>query len=341
MSRILVHGITIDIHTSNDSLLKSIEEYYQIFLVESTDTAPDIVVNLDLIGYFEKIPKKILPSEGSIRVGDTIWIHKEKKEYTFQDREIMAQITWDTSGSMCIEAYLKPLAIRHWVNIALQGTTRISKYYNRFFIKTCIHDPLFVLLEKKFGIILLHATAVTNGKKTFVFSGLGGSGKSTTAAAFSTQHGYTILADNYVLLKGKTLYPFPELARVTKETENLLGIRLKKKADGIKSYLQNDTKSVQESYEVRAIFLCSYGDSFRVDLVNDVNTSFENMLAINHYTKEFPEYGNLALLSLLSEYNTGSVRMEELKNICQENHVYFLQNDKNIISHIPEIASFQ
>lgn len=341
MISISAHGISIHVHTDNDSLRKSIQDYYQIFLTEPTDETPNIVIHLNLLWYFERIKEKISPSEWSVRVWDTVWVHKERREYTFQEREIVAQITWDTAWSMCIRAYLKPLMIRHWVNILLQWTTRISKYYNRFFIKACIHDPLFLHLERKFGIVLLHATAVTNGKKTFVFSWLWWSGKSTTAAAFSTQQGYTILADNYALLKWNTLYPFPELARITKETENLLWLHLEKKADGIKSYLQNDTKSIQESYPIQAIFLCGYGDSFRVDSIDDPSKSFEDLLAINHYTKEFPEYGNLALLTLLSEYNTGFSRIEWLRNICQENRLFYLQNDKDIISHISEIASYE
>ena len=310
-----------------------------MFREETNLENPDIIIDIDRLWYFEKVTQPITPSAWSIRVGDTIWIHKEKKEYTFQDMEIMAQITWDSAGSMCIRAYLKPLLIRHWVNILLQWTTRIAKYYNRFLIKTCIHDPLFLLLEKKFSIVLLHATAVSDGDKTFIFTGLWWSGKSTTAATFSTELGYTILADNYALLKWDTLYPFPELPRITKETEKLLWIHLKQKADGIKSYLENDTKDTKDSYPINGIFLCSYGDSFELTPIPDSELSFEQLQSINHYTQEFPEYSNLALLSLLGEYNTGTLRFDALKQICKKNKIYSLQNDKNIVSHISEVSS--
>lgn len=334
-----VHGINIHINCTNTALIQSIEEYYAMFIEETNLENPDIIIDIDRFWYFEKVDQPIVPSPWSIRVGDTIWIHKEKKEYTFQDMEIHAQITWDSAWSMCIRAYLKPLLIRHWVNILLQWTSRIAKYYNRFLIKTCIHDPLFMLLEKQFGIVLLHATAVTDGNKTFVFTGLGWSGKSTTAATFSTQFGYTILADNYALLKGDTLYPFPELPRITKDTERLLWIHLEKKADGIKSYLENDTKDTKESYAIDAICICSYGDVFELNQITDSELSFEQLQSINHYTQEFPEYSNLALLSLLGEYNTGALRADALREICKKNKIYSLQNDKNIVSHIPELIA--
>lgn len=334
-----VHGIGIHIQCTNSRLIQSIEEYYKMFLVDTPLEHPDIVIDIDTYWYFQKVLHPITPSPWSIRVGDTIWIHKEKKEYTFADMEIMTQLTWNTSWSMCIKAYLKPLLIRHWVNILLQWTTRIAKYYNRFLIKTCIHDPLFLLLEKKFGIVLLHATAVTDGEKTFVFTGLWWSGKSTTAATFATGLGYTILADNYALLKGNTLYPFPEMPRITKDTEKLLWIRLKKKADGIKSYLENDTKDTKDSYTINGIFLCSYGDVFELTPLLDSDISFEQLQSINHYTQEFPEYSNLALLTLLGEYNTGGLRADALREICRKNRIFSLQNDKNIASHIADVTS--
>lgn len=335
-----VHGISLQISSKNSALLDSIKEYYQIFLSDNLDWAPDIIIDLEMYGYFEKKQEVLVPSPTSARVGDNIWIEKEKREYFFVDKEISTKITWNEAGSMCIRAQMKPLPIRHWVNIALQWTTRISKYYSRFFIKTCIHDPLFLLLEKKFGIILLHATSVTDGEKTFVFTGLGGSGKSTTAAMFSKELSYTILSDNYALIKWNTLYPFPELPRITKQTEQLLGIKLDKKADGIKSYLENDTKDIREVYKISAIYICSYGQAFEKKPLKDVNLSFEQLQSINHYTQEFPEYRNLALLTLLSEYTTWVIRAEELKNICQKNRIYSLQNDKNILSHIEDLTTF-
>jgi hypothetical protein len=71
-----------------------------------------------------------------------------------------------------VQGALKPRRIHHFLNLALQGYTRIDKYYNRFIMKTCIHDIVFISLEKKLKTCILHATAVSNGKKTYLFTGL-------------------------------------------------------------------------------------------------------------------------------------------------------------------------
>ncbi len=184
---------------------------------------------------------------------------------------------------------LKPHKVRHWVNILLQGFSRIDKYYNRFAIKTLLHDPIFIELEKRFQMVILHSTAVTDGQSTYLFTGLGGSGKSTMAATFQ-KAGYIILSDNYALVKGNTLYPFPELPRITKETSDLLGIKKGEKADGIKTYLVNNLDNIKKEYPITAIFQCSYGAHFKIEEFKDSALVFEILFSINNYTKEFPEY---------------------------------------------------
>jgi hypothetical protein len=74
--------------------------------------------------------------------------------------------------SVVVKGVLKPRKIHHFLNLALQGYTRIDKYYNRFIMKSCIHDIIFIALEKKLKTCILHATAVTNGSKTYLFTGL-------------------------------------------------------------------------------------------------------------------------------------------------------------------------
>ncbi|MEM7500473.1 MAG: hypothetical protein AAF417_00460 [Pseudomonadota bacterium] len=71
-----------------------------------------------------------------------------------------------------------------------------------------------LLRDLKHGV-LLHAGAVTNGERTYIFSGQSGAGKSTITLDF-VRRGYRYLTDEFVALSvdGAWLYPFPRAATV-------------------------------------------------------------------------------------------------------------------------------
>ena len=73
--------------------------------------------------------------------------------------------------------------------------------------------------------------------------------------------------------------------------------------------------------------------------IENTDDIYEYISAINHYTKEFPEYLNLALLSFLSEYNTTKIRHENLSVFAKKNHFYFLENSKEIEKNLDRILN--
>jgi len=271
-----------------------------------------------------------------VSFGDGVKIHTDAQQYFFRDQEVSGMLDF-SRDTIKVQGKLIPHRLRHLIHITLQWIRRIDKFYNRFLIKTCIHDIVFIVLEKKLKSCLLHATAVTNGEKTFLFTGLGGSGKSTMASAFSQLKGYTILSDNYAIVSENSVYPFPELPRITKGTQKLLWINLNKKADGIKNYLENDVTKLVEKYTIDAIFICSYGKDFHLTRLEDTDYIFELLFSINNYTKEFPEYLNLALLSVIKEFNTNGERLESLNKLIEENKFFLLQSDADLERTLNEI----
>jgi hypothetical protein len=70
---------------------------------------------------------------------------------------------------------------------------------------------------------VMHASAITNGKKAIVFSASPGSGKSTIAALL-LQKGYTLLSDDFVLIDrgSKKSYPFPAAMSIKQGSKELL-----------------------------------------------------------------------------------------------------------------------
>ena len=332
-----IYGIKVQINTESNSLFDMINRYYEPFLVKSLKKV-DVSIDLERFSYFSKW-KAFTLSNKFVTFWDWVKIDNDNQKYFFTQQEMSWILDFSDSNIIKVSWKLIPNKIRHLIHIALQWITRIDKYYNRFIIKTCVHDIIFILLEKKLKSCLLHATAVTNWKKTFLFTGLWGSWKSTMASSFAKIKWYTILSDNYAIVSENKIYPFPELPRITKWTQDLLKIKLKNKADWIKNYLDNDLNNIKKEYKIDKIFICSYWKDFNLEKINDEKYLFELLYSINNYTKEFPEYLNLSLLSVINKFNTNKERIYNLEKIVSKNNFYLLENNKNLKDNLKKILN--
>lgn len=337
MINIDIYWLKVLVKTDDIELKGFIKRYYSIFLVDKLSDF-DIEINLDRYWYFSK---NLFLDDLSqyTTIWDSVKIDFNWDKYYFEDREIKWLIKFLNNWKIVINWFLKPRKIHHIVHILLQWFDRIDKYYNRFIIKSLIHDIIFILLEKKLAINILHATAVTNWINTFIFTWLWWSWKSTLASSFLSKKWYKILSDNYCLVKENKLYPFPELPRITKETTKLLWIEEWKKADWIKTYLNNELSWIKKEYKIDKVFICSYWNNLSINKLDDKEYIFENLFSINNYTKEFPEYLNLSLLSLINKFNTWKQRLNTLSTFVENNNFYLLQNDKNIEFNLEKIEN--
>ncbi len=330
-----IYWIRVRIFTENKSLFNMINKYYELFLTNKLDNI-DIDIRLVRYSYFQN-KNEIELNKHYLNIWDSVKISWDKSKYFFKQQEISWLLDFSDESKISVIWKLIPHKIRHLIHISLQWLTRIDKFYNRFIIKTCIHDIIFILLEKKYKTCILHATAVTNWEKTFLFTGLWWSWKSTLASAFSQLKWYTILSDNYSIISWNKLLPFPELPRITKWTQKLLWINLHKKADWIKNYLENDTKNIKKDYEINWIFICSYWEKFNLEKLTNNNDIFEYLYSINNYTKEFPEYLNLSLLSIIWKFNTNNQRIDSLKELINSNKIFSLENNSELELNLDKI----
>lgn len=332
-----VYGITANIEVDNIPLKNFIESYYSLFLVENNKNH-SINIKLQKLGYLKWKNTLLDNISDCTTIWDYIKIDYNKNIYYFEDREISA-ILKINNGKYSIEWILKPRRIHHIINLLLQWPKRINIYYNRFITKTLIHDIIFSLLYEKLWINILHATAVSNWKKTFIFTWLWWSWKSTLWAAFH-QKWYSILADNYALVKDNYLYPFPEMPRITKSTWEMLKLNKWKKADWIKTYVNNNISNIKnQPYKIDKVFICTYGKDFDIIKLKNQWDIIETLVWINNYTKEFPEYLNFALLPLLWVQKTQIQKLENLKEFVNKNSFYFLKNSKNIYDNLKIIEN--
>lgn len=332
-----IYWIKVLVKTNNIKLNDFIKRYYNIFLVDKLDNI-DIEINLDRYWYFSK-NKHLDDFSMYTTIWDDIKINFDLNKYYFKNQEIKWLVEFLDNWKILVNGFLKPRKIHHLIHILLQWFDRIDKYYNRFIIKSLMHDIIFILLEKKLSINILHATAVTNWTNTFIFTWLWWSWKSTLASSFLSKKWYKILSDNYCLVNGNKLYPFPELPRITKETTKLLWIEEGKKADWIKTYLNNELSWIKKEYKIDKVFICSYWNKLSINKLDDKKYIFENLFSINNYTKEFPEYLNLSLLSMINKFNTWKQRVDSLSTFIENNSFYFLKNDKNIELNLEKIEN--
>lgn len=92
---------------------------------------------------------------------------------------------------------------------------------------------------------VIHASAVTNGKKAIVFTASPGSGKSTIAALLQ-QQGYELLSDDFVPVEGssKNAFPFPAAMSVKPGAKQMLSAQYPSLSNNEKEHRTHNQKTV-------------------------------------------------------------------------------------------------
>lgn len=139
-------------------------------------------------------------------------------------------------------------------------------------------------------LMTVHASAISNGHKTILFSAAPGSGKSTIAALLQTQ-GYKIISDDFVPIERSTFkaYPFPIAMSVKEgsfdllkhhypELENnpLITLNPEKRI----KYLPIDNKIMKMAFPVKEFIFIKYDNSIdfsmkKIEVAEAIKTLFE------------------------------------------------------------------
>ena len=142
------------------------------------------------------------------------------------------------------------------------------------FVKGRVFVELLNVLHNKTEadwLMTVHASAISNGRKTILFSAAPGSGKTTFAALLQTQ-GYHIISDDFVPIEQSTFkaYPLPVAMSVKEgslelltshypelEEKSVVKINSKKKV----KYLPVDTKMMNMIFPVNEFVFIKYDSS--------------------------------------------------------------------------------
>lgn len=88
-----------------------------------------------------------------------------------------------------------------------------SNLAGHLFYPAHVVEPAIRMMLFDAGHVLIHAAGVADGLGALVISGPGGSGK-TSCALHLIWRGYGLLGDDFVSLKGNTIFPFPKFLHV-------------------------------------------------------------------------------------------------------------------------------
>jgi hypothetical protein len=157
--------------------------------------------------------------------GKTVSFHFETLEYEYFIHPLFRHLELDAlvpeSALFELFGYGKRIVLR--VSGQVKGTWRSNESH---LVKGMVFLQLLNVVYGKTDrdwMAVIHASAVSNGEKTIVFTASSGSGKSTIAALLK-QKGFSVLADDFVPVEGATkqVCPLPAAISVKEGAIGLL-----------------------------------------------------------------------------------------------------------------------
>jgi len=325
-----VHGINIKVNSDNPYLIDYIKEYYKPFV--SSQKKYDLKVYIIFKKYLSKPSKNF---GGKTTIGDKNTIDENTNTLFYKEGEL--NISVKRGNFLEVKTEFRPHNQRHILHLGLFGPRKVKLYYYRKIMKYSIHDPLFYLLETRYGIDVLHASAVEKNNFAIVFTGLGGAGKSSLVTELISKKGYKLVSDNYLLFKKDFCYPFPERLRVKKESLSLSDTKTIK-ADGNKYYLDTGKTDISKK-KIGAVIIVTRGKKYKLTKVTPEN-AFDKLFMIGEFTSEFHYHEYISLLSYLhKKINTTKKRTDRLYEFTKTVKIYTLTVTPNITVDTKKILS--
>ena len=200
-----------------------------------------------------------------------------------------------------------------------------------------IHYPLFQLMREKQQLSFLHASAIENNGKGYVFFGLPGAGKTRCIMELLEKGGFKFLSDNYILCsENKGILAFPELVRISGNGGELKINRSSffKKVDSgnrqTKSLFNVNRENISERAGFSKVFLLKRSPVEKLEKLETADF-ISSLIAVEKFTKDFYEYSYIDLLRLsgLSLAGLFSDRRLELSRILKDADCYELSVKEN------------
>ena len=189
--------------------------------------------------------------------------------------------------------------------------------------------PLFLLLELKKNLSILHGSCVEKNGHALIFTGSGGCGKSTLATYLVFKKSYKFMADNYILFRKNEVFCFPKNPRLTPISMELLNFKPQEAKSWEKYHYRTAEELISKNAQVKALLLTSFSTNFQIEKL-PAYVAIRYLLTIHDFLQEFPNYSYLAFLPFLDNIflNLIDQRRKNLENFVQNVDSYHLKHSK-------------
>ncbi len=260
-----IHGLGVRV-ASGDADFNAFTSRYLAGFESDPSGGADLEVVVDFASGFS-----FRPPVGAAGPGETLGMRERwdgrTRMLSVRAGDISYQLSLGQPAN--ILASFRPNFFKDLSNRLFFAGSGTAQSYRRAVCRTCVQNPAFLMLAEKSGLGCLSGAAVRVGHQALVIAGLPGSGKSNLIARLKERLGAEILAENFALVSGDTLYPFPEGAG-----------------------------SAIAPLPVSHVLVLSHGPAFSARALGP-EQGLLALEAINAATGELPEHSGLASLALV------------------------------------------
>ncbi|MEM6894840.1 MAG: hypothetical protein AAF554_14195 [Bacteroidota bacterium] len=297
----LVHEVKVAIATNNNDFGHFVQSTLQNYRIEaSQDHRFQIEVFID----FEE---ELQIRKSTSKIGNGVFLNETDQSIMVQHKLFMGEFLKKSETVLSIRGEVRndlKSRLKHFLKrMAIKNYSYKEMLFHQLY-RELILMPTFWILRNKFEKYLMHASAVSNGKSTYVFLGNDGVGKTTVALQLLKDEKSSFFGDNFLLYDSNKIYPFVDTLRVSKGDKK--EIRFYESSPLFQKVYEGKER-VHFNFSRNRVSACHAPTHFFVlkqatknnEKIIAQNHFINYTFAINNYVKEFDKYsyaGNLVFL---------------------------------------------
>jgi hypothetical protein len=282
------YGIPVYLTSNERRFLEFAKRFLGIFIADSKTSQENVMqVNVEYGRPWSK--QRSCMGRDYHQIGESIYFSDKQLMY-FLHKRFSIRVS-EENGDIRIQVYISS----NWKEWLGERFSQRHFYECAFWmIRYGIVWPVLDLLQRKFNAFLIHATACEKKGRPLIFAGLNEVGKSTLGFYFVANRGYKILCDNFLIIAGKKILPFPEILRLKSESYKLIGIHPNTSIQIYGRRYSEIDRSLIGQAETPGFIFFVYRSHNATTIEPIGSDQMLKLLQASHsYLREFPEYGFL------------------------------------------------